>query len=950
MSTNHGPKNMHEIINDIFGFSDEENDMDWTSSGHGADEVANNEIEDIFKEGEEIAIGENSSDDATRAEFDAYDGIKFKNNVEGEEPINNNGDGPSGVWTVTRVFNNHNHALDPKMTRMMPSPRNLTLEMKRTLEANDIAGIRPSKSIRMLEVQKGGPNNLGCLPKDCRNFIESNRRLRLGEGDAHAIQNLFMKLQQEERDFFYLINTDVEGRLANVLWVHPRCKAAYEEFHDVVCFDTTYLVNRYNMSFGTIIGVNKHGQSILLGCALISHENISSFKWLFSTWLDAMGGIHPNGILSDQCPSITAVVKEVMPNTRHRFCLWHIMQKVPMKFSHIAEFDSAVSDFKKLVYESHTILEFERKWNEFIEKCSLENNQWLSSLYKERESWASVYLDHFFWAGMVSSQRSESMHVFFDDYIHHGSTLKQFVEQYAIALRTKIQKESKADFDSNNKVVKCVSQFLWEKQFVDVYTHSILKKVQTEIRRVMHCHLIAPTDEERLAMAQDIQNGIEKYKILDKCIIEKKKYKDIEFTVEYIQHGGYLSCSCRKFEAQGLLCRHVFLVMSFCNITHLNERYICRRWRKDIFRPHTRILFHGGYPHMTEAYKSCKELENVFQECVDLCTDSVPRMDYLKQRLELLKNDVINWLTRGRGRPRTNRIKGKIELEYGSRDGRKGVGGRGCSARVERNTNKSKNDNEGAQAVFANSRKKKDSSREGRGFSARVDLNTNQSTNDNEIEHQYTQHMVDKGLVVPYGLYSYIVRTKDVESDGHCGFRAIAGLLGYNEESWGRVRGELYNELLKNQELYSKVFKENGGVENTFTKLNYYKDVAPKKYWFSLPDMGHLVASCYNVALVCLDERMSQTYLPLRTTISYPPRMLCIGIVNKNHFIQVFLKEDCPLPAVYMGFFPPRNFSRLGEIRRDITTSPTHYPLDAWFISRSMCMINPESSKLLNLF
>ncbi|GFQ03315.1 protein far-red impaired response 1 [Phtheirospermum japonicum] len=262
-----------------------------------------------------------------------------------------------GVWTVTRVFNNHNHALDLKMTRMMPRHRNLTLEMRRTLEANDIAGIRPSKSIRLLEVQKG----------DCRNLIESNRRLRLGEGDALAIQNLFMKLQQEDRDFFYLIDTDVEGRLANVLWVHPRCKAAYEEFHDV-----------------------------LLGCALISHENISSFKWLFSTWLDAMG--------------------EVMPNTRHRFCLWHIMQKVPMKFSHIVEFDSAVSDFKKLVYESHTISEFERQW----------------------ESWASVYLDHFFWAGMVSSQRSESMHAFFDDYIHHGSTLKQFVEQYAIALSTKI--------------------------------------------------------------------------------------------------------------------------------------------------------------------------------------------------------------------------------------------------------------------------------------------------------------------------------------------------------------------------------------------------------------------------------------------------------------------------------------------------------------------------------
>ncbi|GFP95238.1 protein far1-related sequence 5 [Phtheirospermum japonicum] len=150
--------------------------------------------------------------------------------------------------------------------------------MKRTLEANDIAGIRPSKSIRLLEVERGGPDNLGCLPKDCRNFIKSNWRLRLIEGDAHAIQKLLMKLQQQERDLFYLIDIDVEGRLPNILWVHPRCKAAYEEFHDVVCFHTTYLVNRHNMPFGTIIGVNQHGQPILIGRASITHENISSFK------------------------------------------------------------------------------------------------------------------------------------------------------------------------------------------------------------------------------------------------------------------------------------------------------------------------------------------------------------------------------------------------------------------------------------------------------------------------------------------------------------------------------------------------------------------------------------------------------------------------------------------------------------------------------------------------
>ncbi|EEF41070.1 conserved hypothetical protein [Ricinus communis] len=68
--------------------------------------------------------------------------------------------------------------------------------MKRSLEANDIVGIRSYKSIRLLEVQKGGLENLGCLPKHCRNFIES----RLDDSDVEAIRKLFLSMQQNDRD------------------------------------------------------------------------------------------------------------------------------------------------------------------------------------------------------------------------------------------------------------------------------------------------------------------------------------------------------------------------------------------------------------------------------------------------------------------------------------------------------------------------------------------------------------------------------------------------------------------------------------------------------------------------------------------------------------------------------------------------------------------------------
>ncbi|KAF2284221.1 hypothetical protein GH714_019967 [Hevea brasiliensis] len=145
----------------------------------------------------------------------------------------------NGLWVVGRVVTNHIHQLDPSMSRFMAHHRCLSNGVKRSLEANDIAGIRPSKSIRLLEVQSSGPEKMGCLPKDCRNFTYNSRRLRLDEGDVESIQKLFSKLQVIERTFSYAIDVDWECRLRNILWVHSRGRAAYEEFHDVICFDTT---------------------------------------------------------------------------------------------------------------------------------------------------------------------------------------------------------------------------------------------------------------------------------------------------------------------------------------------------------------------------------------------------------------------------------------------------------------------------------------------------------------------------------------------------------------------------------------------------------------------------------------------------------------------------------------------------------------------------------------
>ncbi|GFP92051.1 protein far1-related sequence 8 [Phtheirospermum japonicum] len=49
------------------------------------------------------------------------------------------------------------------------------------------------------------------------------------------------------------MDIDDHGRLLNMMWIHPRSRKVYRDFHDVVCYDTTYLVNKHNMPLFMIV-------------------------------------------------------------------------------------------------------------------------------------------------------------------------------------------------------------------------------------------------------------------------------------------------------------------------------------------------------------------------------------------------------------------------------------------------------------------------------------------------------------------------------------------------------------------------------------------------------------------------------------------------------------------------------------------------------------------------
>ncbi|KAL8475243.1 hypothetical protein ACS0TY_030848 [Phlomoides rotata] len=151
---------------------------------------------------------------------------------------------------------------------------------------------------------------------------------------------------------------------------------------------------------------------------------------------------------------------------------------------------------------------------------------------------------------------------------------------------------------------------------------------------------------------------------------------------------------------------------------------------------------------------------------------------------------------------------------------------------------------------------------------------------------------------MPVEYQPYVVDIKNVMDDGHCGFRAVAGLMGFGKDDWARVRQDLMNELGKNPTLYAGVFLQEERVSKVLESLNCFIESVRYKHWFTLPYIGFLVASVYNVAFITLSRDMLLTFLPMHSALPTSLKSICMGMVNNNHFVQVYLATDRPMPLV----------------------------------------------------
>jgi hypothetical protein len=128
-------------------------------------------------------------------------------------------------------------------------------------------------------------------------------------------------------------------------------------------------------------------QSVFLGSAFIVNEKIESYEWLFMTFLSVMGGKFLRLIITDEDESMKVAIESCFPGSIHRFCMWHIMEKMSEKVGHPTNKDPQFwDDLNKCAWGSETKQEFEMRWNELLTGYGLYENEWLVNRYHIRES------------------------------------------------------------------------------------------------------------------------------------------------------------------------------------------------------------------------------------------------------------------------------------------------------------------------------------------------------------------------------------------------------------------------------------------------------------------------------------------------------------------------------------------------------------------------------------
>lgn len=318
-------------------------------------------------------------------------------------------------------------------------------------------------------------------------------------------------------------------------------------------------------------------------------------------------------------------IKIVFPDTRHRLCIWHIKRNAKKHLGSFSAWREISQELEDMLHDSFTVEEFERRWEEWVEKFGLDRVDWVGEMFGRREEWVPVYFKHEFWAGMSSTQRSEGMNSYFKGYVNINTTLNLFCEKYGMAVCKRIEEEEQDCFKAVNRRSRINQHHPFEHVFELLYTRSKFVEFREEVMDMSYNSGTLKSEDGSRAV----------YEVLVK-LFRKAYTRKTVFTVTYDRVTNLVSCDCKNFEFKGILCAHALRVFWCENILKVPGEYVLPRWRRDIPRPYLKQEYPikallGRQSIWLERYNA---LNNV---CEEICVSLMNKEEAYKEALRCMR-------------------------------------------------------------------------------------------------------------------------------------------------------------------------------------------------------------------------------------------------------------------------------------------------------------------------
>nr|GEV23229.1 protein FAR1-related sequence 5-like [Tanacetum cinerariifolium] len=86
----------------------------------------------------------------------------------------------------------------------------------------------------------------------------------------------------------------------------------------------------YDMVFISSTGIDNHRKCVTVGSGMLLKEDIEAYTWLLRSFMTALEK-RPTMIVTNQDGAMKLAIEEVLTESKHRLCMWHIMQKLSAK-------------------------------------------------------------------------------------------------------------------------------------------------------------------------------------------------------------------------------------------------------------------------------------------------------------------------------------------------------------------------------------------------------------------------------------------------------------------------------------------------------------------------------------------------------------------------------------------------------------------------------------------